>query len=276
MIRIGRISYANVTPLFHALSEHFPCDGYRFTGGVPAHLNAMLAAGEIDVCPSSSIEYAVHPDRYLILPDVSISSTGAVASVLLFSRLPISELDGRTVLLSSESATSVNLLKILLQKRFGLTCRYAVTSLPPDEALRESPALLLIGDTALRAAMTADGLQVYDLGSLWHEWTGLPFVFALWFCTRSAAAERCRELQELAGQLVIAKRYAERDCAVIAATSPEMAWMGRERLIAYWRDNISYDLTADHVEGLKLFYRYSFELGLIGVNPQPEFLPMPA
>ena len=130
MLTIGRIDYANVTPLFHALQEHFPCDGYRFTGGVPANLNALLAAEKIDVCPSSSIEYAVHAERYLILLDLSISSAGPVASVLLFSRVPIEELDGQEILLSAESATSVNLLRILMNKRFGHTCRYTVSSSP--------------------------------------------------------------------------------------------------------------------------------------------------
>jgi len=110
MLRIGRITYANCSPIFHELQKQAPAEDYQFIGGVPSHLNAMLAAGEIDVCPSSSIQYALHPERYLILPDLSISSDGSVGSVLLFSRIPIEELDGQTILLSSESATSVNLL----------------------------------------------------------------------------------------------------------------------------------------------------------------------
>ena len=120
MLRIGQIEYANCTPLFHVLREQFPGSGYEFVTGVPAELNRMLLAGEIDVCPSSSIEYAYHPDRYTILPHLSISSIGAVASVLLFSKVPVEELDGLKIRLSSESATSVNLLKILLVTAFQL------------------------------------------------------------------------------------------------------------------------------------------------------------
>jgi len=271
MLTIGRIDYANVTPLFHALQEHFPCAGYRFTGGVPAHLNALLAAAEIDVCPSSSIEYATHSERYLILPDLSISSVGPVASVLLFSRVPVEELDGREILLSAESATSVNLLRILLSKRFGHSCRYTVSSGPLTEALRTSPAMLLIGDAALRSALSETGLHIYDLGSLWYEWTGLPFAFALWFCTRSAARERYQEVRVLAEQLVLAKGYAERERELIAEASPEAAWMGREGLIKYWRENISYELGPAQQEGLRLFYRYAAELGLIPVAPDLHF-----
>ena len=273
MLTIGRIDYANVTPLFHALREHFPCTGYRFVGGVPAELNAMLAAEKIDVCPSSSIEYAIHSERYLILPDLSISSIGPVASVLLFSRVPIEELDGREIVLSAESATSVNLLRILMRKRFNSTCRYAVSSGPPAEALCSAAALLLIGDAALRSSMAfaGTGLRIYDLGSLWYEWTGLPFVFALWFCTRAAAKERYQEVRKLAEQLVKAKGIAGRECELIADLSPEAAWMGREGLITYWRENISYELGEAHQEGLRLFYRYAAELGLIPQAPELHF-----
>jgi chorismate dehydratase len=273
MLTIGRIDYANVTPLFHALREHFTCSGYRFTGGVPADLNTLLATEKIDVCPSSSIEYAIHSERYLILPGLSISSIGPVASVLLFSRVPIEELDGREILLSAESATSVNLLRILMRKRYNSTCRYAVSSGPPAEALCSAPALLLIGDAALRSSMAVagTGLRIYDLGSLWYEWTGLPFVFALWLCTRAAARDRCQEVRQLAEQLVQAKGFAGRECEFIADASPEAAWMGREGLITYWRENISYELGEAQQEGLRLFYRYASELGLIPQAPELHF-----
>ncbi|NTW70592.1 MAG: menaquinone biosynthesis protein, partial [Chlorobiaceae bacterium] len=187
MLRIGRIEYANCTPLFHVLQEQFPCPEYEFVAGVPAELNRMLLTGAIDVCPSSSIEYAYHPDRYTILPQLSISSIGAVASVLLFSKVPVEKLDGQKILLSSESATSVNLLKILLAQCFGCSCSYEVA--PPGVTVTdgESSALLLIGDSALRASLEKSDLFVYDLGEIWYSWTGFPFVFALWLCRNEVA-----------------------------------------------------------------------------------------
>jgi chorismate dehydratase len=272
MLRIGRIDYANVTPLFYGLQACFPCDGYQFVAGVPARLNAMLATGEIDVCPSSSFAYAANAERYLILPGLSISSDGPVASVLLFSRIPIEELDGRTVLLSAESATSVNLLRILMARRFGCRCAFRTVSSGIDGALREAPALLLIGDAALRASQAGVAPYCYDLGLLWHAWTGLPFVFALWFCTRTAAAKQGGDMATLAAQLLTAKDYACRERERIAAEAPEASWMGRERLIAYWRDNISYDLGARHLEGLRLYFGLAAELGLLGRTPEPVFL----
>lgn len=274
MLRIGRITYANCSPIFHELQKQASCEEYRFIGGVPSRLNALLAAGEIDVCPSSSIEYALHPDRYLILPNLSISSIGAVASVLLFSRIPLEELDGQTILLSSESATSVNLLRILLEKRFGCSSSFSVSGQSLDSALREVPAMLLIGDAALRASLRESDLHVYDLGELWHEWTGLPFVFALWFCGRQVAKDRYAEVTRLARDLIVSKDLACADLEAIAQGSSEAQWMGSERLITYWRDNISYDLDSSHLEGLTLFYRYCAELGLLPAEPALHFLEL--
>ncbi|MDD2542321.1 MAG: menaquinone biosynthesis protein [Desulfuromonadaceae bacterium] len=269
MLRIGEIEYANCTPLFHVLREQFSCSEYEFVTGVPAALNRMLLAGEIDVCPSSSIEYAYHPERYTILPQLSISSIGAVASVLLFSKVPIEKLDGRKIKLSSESATSVNLLKILLSQRFGCSCTFEVAPPGVSDTDSESPALLLIGDSALRKNMERSDLLVYDLGELWHSWTGYPFVFALWFC-RNEVAERL-ELKKLAQQLVQAKKFVPGNLERIALCANEVSWFGSDRLLSYWRDNISYDLDESAKSGLMLYYTKCFKSGLITAVPVLNF-----
>src|SRR5512136_1386721 len=113
-LRIGEIEYANCTPIFSVLKKDFDCADYRFIRGVPARLNAMLSREEIDLCPASSFEYGKSADKYYLLPGLSISSVGAVKSVLLFSRLPIGELDHQAIGLTAESDTSVNLLKIIM------------------------------------------------------------------------------------------------------------------------------------------------------------------
>ncbi|HXE97437.1 MAG TPA: menaquinone biosynthesis protein [Dongiaceae bacterium] len=269
MLRIGQIEYANCTPLFHVLREQFSCSGYEFISGVPAELNRMLLSGEIDVCPSSSIEYAYHPERYTILPQLSISSIGAVASVLLFSRVPVEKLDGRKILLSSESATSVNLLKILLGQRFCCSCEYEVARPGVAAADGESSALLLIGDSALRTSLEKSDLFVYDLGELWYSWTGFPFVFALWLCRNEVAEEA--ELKGLASQLIQAKELAPGCLEQIAACAKEVSWMGHERLLEYWRDNISYQLDERAQAGLMLYYTKCFESGLISAVPSLKF-----
>lgn len=271
MLRIGRIAYANCTPIFSVLQAKQTESEFQFTCGVPAQLNGLLAEGTIDVCPSSSFEYALRPDHYLILPHLSISSAGPVGSVLLFSKVPLEKLNGSTVFLSTESATSVNLLKVLLKKYLGIQCTYALNSSSLDGALIESSALLLIGDAALRESQRLNDLYIYDLGKLWFEWTGLPFVFALWLCRRTAADERYEEVSTLAGLLAISKEEARNNLDAIAEISDDVQWMGRDRLIAYWRENISYDLGEEHVKGLKLFYRYCSDLGLLPSEPVLHF-----
>ncbi|HEY3306940.1 MAG TPA: menaquinone biosynthesis protein [Desulfuromonadaceae bacterium] len=272
MIRIGQIEYANCTPIFHALKEQFSASDYEYVGGVPAQLNELLAAGAIDVCPSSSIAYALQPERYLIIPDLSISSCGPVQSVLLFSVMPIEELNGNSVLLTAESATSVNLLKILLDRRFACKCTFSTTRKPLEEALKEAPAVLLIGDSALRASQSASSLFVYDLGDLWYTWTKTPFVFALWLASRSAFEVHSDELHELAGHLQKCKTYAYVNLERIVDASPDVVWMGREGLLRYWRKNITYDLSDEHRSGLKLFFQLAAEMKLIPYNPELAFL----
>ena len=272
MLRIGQIEYANCTPIFHALRELFPVGDYSYAGGVPAHLNRLLAAGDIDVCPSSSIAYALNPDRYLIIPDISISSCGPVQSVLLFSTVPIEKLDGRHVLLSSESATSVNLLKILLNKRYLCNCTFQVNTLDPNDALKEAPALLLIGDEALRSSKRDSGLHVYDLGHLWYEWTGTPFVFALWLAYKGSISTREQEFSILTNRLKQSKTFAMANLEDIADVSPDAEWMGRDNLLRYWKNNLSFDLSKHHIEGLNLFFKLAAEMGLIEQAPELHFI----
>ncbi|MGD9343605.1 MAG: hypothetical protein PVJ25_06185, partial [Desulfuromonadales bacterium] len=126
-LRIGRIAYLNVAPYFHYLAKQ----GFsgEIVAGVPAELNRMLAEGTIDACPSSSFEYALRADDYLLLPGHSISSIGPVHSVLLFTPGPLNDLPGQEIAITGESATSINLLKVLLME----FCRIGTVSFKVPE-----------------------------------------------------------------------------------------------------------------------------------------------
>jgi chorismate dehydratase len=239
-LRVGQIEYANCTPLFSALKKNFDCTDYRFVSGVPAVLNGMLSRGEIDLCPSSSFEYAKSPDMYYLLPGLSISSIGAVKSVLLFSRLPIEQLDHQAIGLTTESETSVNLLKIILKKGYGLTNHFQRSTLVLDDALNTFGAFLLIGDAALKRGLEARGIYVYDLGALWYELTGLPFVFALWIVTRKAVEAGIGEVRLLGERLLKAKRLAYESYGEIAASSGRSSGSVRRHL---WITGEPYPMT---------------------------------
>ena len=269
-LSIGHIQYANCTPIFSALSAHFDCSGYRFVGGVPARLNAMLRDGAIDLSPSSSIEYALAHDQYCLLPELSISAIGPVKSVLLFSRVPVEELDGCAIGLSAESDTSVNLLKVLLARKHGFVNDFERTSLPLDEALQRFSGLLLIGDAALKGVAAGGDWHCYDLGELWHDFTGLPFVFALWIVRRDAAVTKRVQLAALSRDLIAAKKLACASYPEIAAGCREREWMSVEELVDYWR-TISYELTPAHLEGARCFFRHAYEMGLIPTLPELRF-----
>jgi chorismate dehydratase len=134
----------------------------------------------------------------------------------------------------------------------------------------DSPALLLIGDAALRTSMGQSELFSYDLGEMWYAWTGLPFVFALWFC-RNEVAERA-DVRKLAQQLVQAKELVPACLEQIALSAKESSWMSADRLLAYWRHNISYQFDETVQAGLMLYYAKCFECGLIAKVPALDFI----
>jgi chorismate dehydratase len=269
-LTIGHITYANCAPFFHYL----PAAGFsgKIVPGVPSRLNQMLAGGELDASPSSSFEYARNWQEYLLLPGHSISAFGPVKSVLLFSPRPLEELRGAEIALTGESATSVNLMRILLKEFLGhgeVNCR--VPERPVEELLAEGSPALLIGDRALKASLEkVEGRCVYDLGELWQRYTGLPFVFALWILRRQSALEKRGEVIDLLAQLAESRRRAFASLKKLASESPERQWMGEEGLADYWRC-MSYELTEDHIAGLQLFFRLSVKHGLLDQMPEIRF-----
>ncbi|MGB4600374.1 MAG: menaquinone biosynthesis protein [Trichlorobacter sp.] len=272
MLKVGWIDYANCRPLLLQIENRLPGTGISLDHGVPAQLNAALAAGEIDLCISSSIEFARHADQYCVLPGHCIGSDGPVQSVLLLTNRPVQELGAERLLVTSESATSVVLLEILLTRHWGLSgCSIESSRLPWREALTLAPGVLLIGDAALRAAMEGDAPYCYDLGAAWKEMTGLPFVFALWQVTQSAVAREPENLHALLALLDQARDQMPGRLEQLAAVAPETQWMGAGLLAEYWR-HITYRLDERHLAGLNRFYTLATELGLIKAAAQPLFL----
>jgi len=134
---------------------------------------------------------------------------------------------------------------------------------------------LRIADCRLRLPVCEGGeghdLFVYDLGGLWSEWTGHPFVFALWTLRRDAADRHRAQISGLIRDLHRSKAYAYRNCMEIGRNAPERSWISLQRLVEYWR-TISYDLTPSHIEGLRTFYAYAAELSLIETVPKIAML----
>lgn len=258
MLRLGHIEYSNCFPV-HARLVDLGAPGWlTLLPGVPSRLNAALAAGEIDVAPSSSIEYARHADRYRILPDFVIGSDGPVQSILVESDRPLDDLDGAEIAVPTASATSVVLLRILLEIRLGIRPRYRwfdqATEVDPLAA--GAAAALRIGDVALRREFPS-GRQATDLGALWNDWTGLPFAFAVW--QASVGVEADSALRRLHGLLLESRDYFFARAGDLACRHAATFGLPPARLEAYWR-SLRYELDGRMRAGLLRYYALAAEL----------------
>ncbi|OIK00089.1 menaquinone biosynthetic enzyme MqnA/MqnD family protein [Streptomyces colonosanans] len=185
--RVGHIQFLNCLPLYWGLARTGTLLDLELTKDTPDKLNEMLVQGDLDVAPVSLVEFLRNADQLVAFPDIAVGCDGPVMSCVIVSQVPLDRLDGARVALGSTSRTSVRLARLLLAERFGVTPEYFTC--PPDLSLmmQEAEAAVLIGDAALRANLVDApryGLAVHDLGTLWKEWTGLPFVFAVWAARR--------------------------------------------------------------------------------------------
>ncbi|HET9986779.1 MAG TPA: menaquinone biosynthesis protein [Longimicrobiales bacterium] len=265
MLRVGHIEYSNCFPVHALLLDRGAPADIEVRTGVPSALNRELSAGAIDVAPSSSIEYARNADRYRVLPDFVIGSRGPVQSILLEADRSLDALDGAEVALPTASATSVVLLRALLELRLGVRPRYRWfdQALEPDPVGAGAAAALRIGDVALRRDFPR-GRCVVDLGAAWMEWTRLPFAFAVW--QTCAGPERDDDLARLHALLLESRDYFHRNAEALAARYAADFGLPAERLLRYWR-SLSYDLDGDMQEGLLRFYAAAAELGEVPAVP---------
>src|SRR5688500_15514141 len=209
-LTIGRIPYINCYPVYGAIDRGLIRIDADLVDGVPTALNAMMAAGKLDVSVVSAVEYARDSRRYLLLPDLAISCDGPVRSVMLFSKRPATELSQRRVLVSRSSMTSVALLELLFDDVWHAQPLFVPTDAEISDVAgfgaEDHEARLVIGDAALLLESSSTDRQyghsgasqrpaipdypyAYDLGDEWKKWTGLPFVFAVWVAQRKVAVD---------------------------------------------------------------------------------------
>ncbi|HEV7178976.1 MAG TPA: menaquinone biosynthesis protein [Candidatus Baltobacteraceae bacterium] len=184
-LRCGRIIYTNDLPIYAAFDEETIAYPGSLHADVPAALNAMLLDGRLDLSPVSAFAWAQNPDDLVLLPDLCIGARESVVSVVLVSQIAPSLLDGAQIALTKESASGRNLLRVILERRYGVVPHYVDDDDPLARATEGTPALL-IGDAAIDALERFPRKHVYDMGTLWHEWTGQQTVFAVWAARREA------------------------------------------------------------------------------------------
>ncbi|MER6159805.1 menaquinone biosynthesis protein [Streptomyces sp. NPDC001868] len=185
--RVGHIQFLNCLPLYWGLARTGTLLDFELTKDTPEKLSEQLVRGDLDIGPITLVEFLRNADDLVAFPDIAVGCDGPVMSCVIVSQVPLDRLDGARVALGSTSRTSVRLAQLLLAESVGVQPSYYTC--PPDLPLmmREAEAAVLIGDAALRANLLDGpnfGLEVHDLGAMWKEWTGLPFVFAVWAARR--------------------------------------------------------------------------------------------
>ena len=257
-VRLGAVAYLNARPLVEGLAEQTDRFDLRFDA--PSTCAALLQAGDLDLGMIPSIEYLRAPD-YRIVPDVAITSRGAVASVALFTSRPVREI--RSIALDSSSRTSAGLLRVLCARRFGIAPSFVTRAPDFGAMLAEADAALIIGDPALFVDHAALGLEKVDLGAAWTDMTGLPFVWAVWAGRPDAI--------DAAG---VGALQAARDAGVAGSDAIADAYCGPARADvgrAYLRQHIKYGLGVDERAGLERYYALAAAEGLVPEARRPRF-----
>ncbi len=258
-MRVGRIEFVNCFPLYHHFERELAARGVTasIVEGYPAELNRMLVDGAIDVALPSSIAFARDADDLVLLPHVSISSFGAVDSIQLFTRTPLSEV--RRIALTEKSATSICLLKVLCRE-WGIAPQFAPRRGPLSEVLEDFDGLLLIGDEALHLLRVEAYPYHFDLGAEWKKVTGLPMVYAVCAARREFVAARPAAAAAVGAALLASRDVCAAQPAATAGDAAQVYDFRQAYLMEYF-DKLKFGFTPEYRAGLQEFYRRSVVIG---------------
>jgi len=281
MLRVGRIPYINCYPVYGAIDRGIVALDGVLVDGVPTALNARVAAGDLDLSVVSAVEYARDAQRYLLLPELAISCDGPVQSVMLFSRRPVRELGGARVLVSRSSMTSVALLELLFAHVWMVRPEFVPgdAEVADIERFATEPheARLVIGDAALRLHDAAEQDSPwptmypyrYDLGAEWKQWTGLPFVFAVWVAQRRTSVHASMAAH---ASLLASRDWGLANLPSLAAQAAGATGVPADRCLDYL-SGLDYRLSYPHLAGLTEFFR---RLVVAGRVPDGSLAFLPA
>lgn len=258
-IRVGAVNYLNTKPLIENLAAFAPQADLSLE--VPSKLADRLGDGDLDVALIPVIEYFRAGD-YSIVPDIAIASRGPVLSVTLFSRVPWEKI--RSVALDEGSRTSSALAQILLRERYRVDPKIVPLPLDADPDKSAADAVLLIGDRAMRACLPGFA-HAYDLGQEWFDWTGLPFVYAVW------AVRAGVDLAGVDEALLRSKRFGVARSGLIAQREAPLLNLDAGFCRRYLANILSFDFGPRERAGLQRFYSLACDLGLAPRGVDLEF-----
>lgn len=264
-MKLGLINYSNSYPFVLDLQRE-RLAGVEITQDIPSRLNGKLFRGELDVSSISAFEFLRHHEHYALMPKWCINSKGAVKSVLLFSKVPMENLTGAKVQLTTHSATSVHLLKVLMAMK-GVVVSSWVEG---DDPNCECDAMLLIGDPALSVDSECFP-YVLDLAQAWTSETGFPAVFAV----KAARLDRLDRVKPLLPRLIQRLEQTNRELKNkgVGRFLPELKvnFPNIKLDFSSYFDCLDFDFSEDCFNGLRLYadacYRYGFLQNSPPMNP---------
>ena len=239
-IRVGAVSYLNTKPLVYGFENGEMKDEIELFFDYPAKIAAMLLNDEIDI---GLIPVAVipHLNEHYIISDYCIGASQAVASVCLFSDVPLKEI--KEILVDYQSRTSAALLKILLKKHWKISPALIDTNSDYQQNIKGTTAGLVIGDRALE--QRSHSKYIYDLAEAWIAMTGLPFVFAAWVANKKLPDKFTQSFNKATSKGL-------NHIAEIVDTVKFREYNMNE----YYTRNINYKLDDKKLEALQLFLGY--------------------
>ena len=268
---IGHINFLNVLPLAYGYA-HVAKD-LQIVRGVPTFLNDELKAGRIDISNISSIEYARQSNELLILPKICVRADDAVTSIVLVSRKPIEKIRDEKIILTEKSATAQRLLKIILHESYDAEPEYVTRAVKVEKPVDDdATAALLIGDDALQIFLhRPKNFYVYDIGSEWKKLTGRQMVYALWTVRKKFVADEPETFKSTYKKILQAFEFGIAHKAdAINSVLPTKPFTFDE-LDKYLGGAIKWNLTAESLDALKIYYRKAAALKLIDAEPALEF-----
>jgi chorismate dehydratase len=253
-MQIGAVSYLNSRPLIEGLEGLLP--SANLVLDYPSRLADALSNGQLDVALIPSIEYFRRPG-YEVISDACVAARGEVLSVKLYCRVHPGQI--RTLALDEGSRTSAALTKVILAERYGVIPKTEPLRMESAATDSGADAVLLIGDRAMHSPEESF-VEVMDLGQFWYDWTGLPFVFAMWVARREVNTEGVDEALSHARDLGIAN--------VADIAREEAPRLGISETLAhnYLTRNLHYHLTSAERSGLKLFSELAAQHNLVKPN----------
>ncbi|MCX7770902.1 MAG: menaquinone biosynthesis protein [Proteobacteria bacterium] len=273
MVTLGHIDYLNCIPVHGGiLLKKVPFKGKIITGP-PAYLNNLLSQCKVDISPSSSVEIL---KGHYIVPNLSISSKSDVQSIMLFTKNKIEEIDTGTILITSHSATSSLLAKVIFIEFFKANLSFEIFN--PEKTVNtrfnNAIGILHIGDIALKYFLEnttpQDFYFKYDLASIWHEKTkGLPFTFALWQIPEKSKNKK--GISEVIDSLYKSYQFFKENEDLLAEFSERKSGFKKEQIINYW-SHLDFKFESRHIESLTLFFDLLKKHNLISSKPEIKFI----